>query len=249
MSTSLRGKRAFVTAAAQGIGRATALAFAAAGAEVFATDLNGDKVAEIAGPGLRTARLDVLDDAAVRAAAADFGAVDILFNCAGFVHQGTVLDAKEEEFTFAFDLNVRSMMRTIRAFLPAMIEHGGGAIINMASVASSVKGIPNRFVYSASKAAVIGLTKSVAIDFVKQNVRCNCICPGTVLSPSLEARIAENAAAAGSLEAARQAFVARQPMGRLGRTDEIAAMAVYLAGDAAQFVTGQALVIDGGISL
>jgi 2-keto-3-deoxy-L-fuconate dehydrogenase len=248
MSTSLRGKRAFVTAAAQGIGRATALAFAAAGAEVLATDIS-DKVAEIAGPNLRTTRLDVLDDAAIRAAAADAGAVDILFNCAGFVHQGTVLDAKDDEFTFAFDLNVRSMMRTIRAFLPAMIEHGGGVIINMASVASSVKGIPNRFIYSASKAAVVGLTKSVAIDFVKHNIRCNCICPGTVASPSLEARIAENAAAAGSLEAARQAFVARQPMGRLGRTDEVAAMAVYLASDAAQFVTGQALVIDGGITL
>jgi 2-keto-3-deoxy-L-fuconate dehydrogenase len=246
---SLRGKRAFVTAAAQGIGRATALAFAAAGAEVFATDVNAEKVAEIAGPGLRTARLDVLDDAAIRRAAADVGGVDILFNCAGYVHQGTVLEATDENFTLAFDLNVRSMMRTIRAFLPAMIEHGGGTIINMASVASSVKGIPNRFIYSASKAAVVGLTKSVAIDFVKQNVRCNCICPGTVLSPSLEARIAENAAAAGSVEAARQAFVARQPMGRLGKTDEIAAMAVYLASDAAQFVTGQALVIDGGISL
>jgi 2-keto-3-deoxy-L-fuconate dehydrogenase len=249
MSTSLRGKRAFVTAAAQGIGRATALAFAAAGAEVFATDANANKVAEIAGPGLRTARLDVLDDAAIRAAAADVGAVDVLFNCAGYVHQGTVLEAKDDEFSFAFDLNVRSMMRTIRAFLPAMIEHGGGVIINMASVASSVKAIPNRFIYSASKAAVVGLTKSVAIDFVKQNVRCNCICPGTVLSPSLEARIVENAAAAGSVEAARQAFVARQPMGRLGKTEEIAAMAVYLASDAAQFVTGQALVIDGGITL
>jgi 2-keto-3-deoxy-L-fuconate dehydrogenase len=246
---SLRGKRAFVTAAAQGIGRATALAFAAAGAEVFATDVNAEKVAEIAGPGLRTARLDVLDDAAIRRAAADVGGVDILFNCAGYVHQGTVLEATDENFTLAFDLNVRSMMRTIRAFLPAMIEHGGGTIINMASVASSVKGIPNRFIYSASKAAVVGLTKSVAIDFVKQNVRCNCICPGTVLSPSLEARIVENAAAAGSVEAARQAFVSRQPMGRLGKTDEIAALAVYLAGDAAQFVTGQALVIDGGISL
>jgi 2-keto-3-deoxy-L-fuconate dehydrogenase len=249
MTTSLRGKRAFVTAAAQGIGRATALAFAAAGAEVLATDVNADKVAEIAGPNLRTARLDVLDDAAIRAAANDAGPVDILFNCAGYVHQGTVLEAKDEEFTLAFDLNVRSMMRTIRAFLPAMIGHGGGTIINMASVASSVKGIPNRFIYSASKAAVVGLTKSVAIDFVKQNIRCNCICPGTVASPSLEARIAENAAAAGSLEAARQAFVARQPMGRLGRTDEVAAMAVYLASDAAQFVTGQALVIDGGITL
>jgi len=249
MTARLAGKTAFLTAAAQGIGRATALAFAAAGAEVIATDVNATKVAEIAGPNLRTVKLDVLDPAAIKAAAADAGPIDILFNCAGFVHQGSVLEAKDEDFTFAFDLNVRSMMRTIQAFLPAMIERGHGAIINMASVASSVKGIPNRFIYSASKAAVVGLTKSVAIDFVKNGIRCNCICPGTVLSPSLEARIAENAAAAGSVEAARNAFVARQPMGRLGRTEEIAALAVYLASDEAEFVTGQALVIDGGITL
>jgi len=249
VTTRLAGKRAFVTAAAQGIGRATALAFAAAGAEVFATDINTQKVAEIVGPGLHTLRLDVLDPAAIAAAAAEVGPVDILFNCAGFVHQGTVLEATDDEFTFAFDLNARSMMRTIRAFLPAMIERGGGSIINMSSVASSVKGIPSRFIYSASKAAVIGLTRSVAIDFVREGVRCNCICPGTVASPSLEERIAANAAAAGSVEAARTAFVARQPMGRLGRTEEIAALAVYLAGDESQFVTGQALVIDGGITL
>ena len=249
MARRLAGKTAIVTAAAQGIGRATALAFAAEGAEVYATDLNAAKVAEIAGPGIKTGALDVMDPKAIAALAEWLGPVDILFNCAGFVHQGTVLEATEAEWDFAFDLNVRSMFRMVQSFLPGMIGKGGGAIVNMASVASSVKGIPNRFIYGASKAAVIGLTKSIAADYVKQNVRCNCICPGTVQSPSLDDRIAANAAAAGSLEAARAAFVARQPLGRLGTPEEIAALAVYLASDDSVFVTGQALVIDGGISL
>ncbi len=249
MSLRLHGKTAFVTAAAQGIGRATALAFAAEGARVYATDINAAKLAEIAGPGIRTAVLDVRDTEAVRAAAEEAGAVDILFNCAGFVHQGTVLEASEAEWDFGFDLNVKSMFRTTRAFLPGMLERGRGSVINMASVASSVKGIAGRAVYGATKAAVIGLTKSIAADFATKGIRCNCICPGTVQSPSLDERIAANAAAAGSVEAARAAFIARQPMGRLGRADEIAAMAVYLASDDSVFVTGQALVIDGGISL
>ena len=249
MARRLAGKTALVTAAAQGIGRAIALAFAAAGAEVFATDLNAAKVAEIAGPGIKTGVLDVMDAAAVAALADRLGPLDILMNCAGFVHQGTVLDATEAEWDFAFDLNVSSMFRTIRTFLPGMIAHGGGSIINIASVASTVKGIPNRFVYGASKAAVIGLTKAVAADFVKQGIRCNCLCPGTVQSPSLDDRIAANATAAGSLQAAREAFVARQPMGRLGTPEEVAALAVYLASDDSVFMTGQALVIDGGITL
>jgi 2-keto-3-deoxy-L-fuconate dehydrogenase len=249
MAGRLAGKTAFCTAAAQGIGRATALAFAAEGATVFATDLNGGKVAEIAGPSITTFALDVLDKDAVIAAAAKVGTVDILFNCAGFVHQGTVLEATEEEWTFAFDLNARSHFRTIRAFAPGMIAKGGGSIVNIASVAGSIKGIPSRAVYGASKAAVIGLTKAVAADFVKLGVRCNCICPGTVQSPSLDDRIAANAAVAGSVEAARAAFVARQAMGRLGTPEEIAMMAVYLASDEAVFVTGQAMVVDGGISI
>ena len=249
MSQRLKGKTAFVTAAAQGIGRATALAFAAEGALVYATDLNVGKLAEIGGPGVRTLALDVRDSAAVMAAAEAVGAVDVLFNCAGFVHQGSVLEATEAEWDFAFDLNVKSMMRTCQAFLPGMLARGAGSVINMASVASSVKGIAGRFVYGASKAAVVGLTKSIAADFATKGVRCNCICPGTVQSPSLDERIAANAAAAGSLAAARAAFIARQPMGRLGRADEIAALAVYLASDDSVFVTGQALVIDGGISL
>jgi 2-keto-3-deoxy-L-fuconate dehydrogenase len=249
MTGRLAGKTAFMTACAQGIGRATALAFAAEGARVFATDLNLEKLSEIASDQISVARLDVLDAAAVRAMAETVGAVDVLFNCAGFVHQGTVLDVTEAEWDFAFNLNVRSMMRTIQAFLPGMVAKGAGCVINMASAASSIKGAPNRFVYGTTKAAVIGLTKSVASDFVKSGVRCNAICPGTVQSPSLDDRIAAGAAQFGSVEASRAAYVARQAMGRLGSAEEIAAMAVYLASDDAQFVTGQAMLIDGGWTL
>ena len=249
MTGSLSGKTAFVTAAAQGIGRATALAFAASGAQVIATDLNAAKLADLAAPGLRTETLNVLDPAAIRQAAQGAGAVDILFNCAGFVHQGTLLDATEDEWSFAFDLNCRSMFRTMQAFLPGMLDRKAGVILNMASVSSSLKGVPSRFIYSATKAAVIGMTKSVAADYVTKGIRCNCLCPGTVHTPSLDERIAANAAAAGSVQAAQAAFVARQPMGRLGTAEEIAALAVYLASDSAQFITGQAVVIDGGLTL
>lgn len=246
---SLIGKTAFVTAAGQGIGRATAQAFAAAGAKVVATDVATAKLAGLESDAIRTLGLDVLDAAAIDRAAQNAGKIDILFNCAGVVHQGTLLEASEADWSLAFDLNCRSMFRTMRAFLPGMLAHGGGTIINIASVASSLKGVPNRFIYSASKAAVIGMTRSVATDYVKQGIRCNCLCPGTVETPSLGERIAKNAAAAGSVDAARAAFVARQPMGRLGTPEEIAALAVYLAGDDAQFITGQAIVIDGGLTL
>ncbi len=249
MSGRLAGKRAFVTAAAQGIGQAVALAFADEGAEVVATDLDEGKVVLVAGPRVRTARLDATDGDAIARAVADAGPLDVLFNCAGFVHQGTILDATEAEWDFAFTLNVRSQFRTIRAALPAMLERGGGSIINIASAAGSIKGAPNRFVYGTTKAAVIGLTKSVAADYVKQGIRCNAICPGTVQSPSLDDRIAANAAVAGGLDAARTAFIARQAMGRLGTPEEIAALAVYLASDESQFMTGQAIVIDGGWTL
>ena len=245
----LDGKLAFVTAAAQGIGQAAALAFAAEGARVVATDINEEQLHRIASEHIRTAKLDVLHAGDIADAAADAGPVDILFNCAGFVHQGTVLDATTDDWELGFQLNARSMFLTMQAFLPGMLERGSGSIINMASVASSVKGVVNRFVYSATKAAVIGMTRSVAADFVAKGIRCNCICPGTVHTPSLDARIKENAAQAGSEEAARAAFIARQPMGRLGTPEEIAALAVYLASDEAQFVTGQSLVIDGGMTL
>jgi 2-keto-3-deoxy-L-fuconate dehydrogenase len=250
MPGRLADKTAFITAAGQGIGRATALAFAAEGARVIATDVNEAAVHAIASDHIRPAKLDVLHAADIADAAADAGPVDILFNCAGTVHQGTVLDATEQEWELAFALNTRAMFRTMRAFLPSMLQRGRGVILNMASVASSVKGVANRFVYSASKAAVIGMTKSVAIDFVGRGIRCNCLCPGTVHTPSLDERIAANAAAgAGTVEDVRGAFIARQPMGRLGTPEEIAALAVYLCSDEAQFVTGQAIVIDGGMTL
>jgi 2-keto-3-deoxy-L-fuconate dehydrogenase len=249
MTDRLAGKTAFVTAAAQGIGRATALAFAAEGASVIATDLNEAKVAEIASDRIRTFRLDALNADDITAAAKNAGRVDVLFNCAGFVHQGSILDATEEEWDFAFNLNVRSMFRTIRAFLPSMLQEGGGSIVNISSGASSIKGAPNRFIYGTTKAAVIGLTKSVAADTVARGIRCNAICPGTIQTPSLDDRIAANAAASGGMEQARTAFVARQAMGRLGTPEEIAALAVYLACDESRFVTGQAMVIDGGWTL
>lgn len=241
MKNQLNGKTVLITAAAQGIGRATALAFARAGAEVHATDINAKLLAELAEEdGIRVRQLDVLDDSAVKTAAADIGSVDVLFNCAGVVHAGTILEMEEADLDFAFDLNVRAMVRMIRAVLPGMIERGNGAIINMASVASSKTGVPNRFAYGTTKAAVIGLTKSVAADFVGQGIRCNAICPGTVESPSLEGRMR----AQGDYDKARASFIARQPMGRLGLPEEIADLAVYLAG--ATYTTGQAYAIDGG---
>ena len=242
MSDRLRGKTALVTAAAQGIGRATAELFEAEGATVWATDINEDALAEVKVSNRR--RLDVTDDIMVAELAAEVGSLDALFNCAGFVHNGSILDCSEADWEQAINLNVKSMYRTIRAFLPQMLESGGGSIVNMSSVASSVKGVPNRFAYGMSKAAVVGLTKSVAADFVQQGVRCNAICPGTVQSPSLEQRLA----AQGDYEAARAAFVARQPIGRLGKSEEIAELALYLASDAAAYTTGQIHIIDGGWS-
>ncbi len=244
MAEGLSGKTVLVTAGAQGIGKATALAFARAGATVHATDINEKLLGELGGEGgIFTRKLDVLDDAAVNRAVAEIGAIDVLFNCAGYVHSGTILDMKDGDLDFAFDLNVRSMVRTIRAVLPGMLERGGGAIINMSSAASSIKGAPNRFVYATTKAAVIGLTKAVAADFITQGIRCNAICPGTVESPSLQDRMH----AQGDYEKARAAFIARQPMGRLGTPEEIADLAVYLAG--ATFTTGRAYAIDGGWAL
>ncbi|RWM19989.1 MAG: SDR family oxidoreductase [Mesorhizobium sp.] len=240
----IKGKVVVVTAAAQGIGRASALTFAKAGATVHATDINETALAELAKTsGIMTRKLDVLNDEAVKTAFAEIGRVDVLFNCAGFVHAGSILEMKDEELDFAFNLNVRAMIRTIRAVLPGMLERGDGSIINMASVAGAPKGVPNRFAYGVTKAAVIGLTKSIAADYVAKGIRCNAVCPGTVESPSLQGRMQ----AQGDYEAARAAFIARQPMGRIGTPEEIADLAVYLAG--ATYTTGQAYNIDGGWSI
>lgn len=247
MTSRLAGKTALITAAGQGIGRATVEAFVREGARVIATDINEAQLSTLTG--CSTRRLDVTDAAAVAVLAREIGTIDVLFNCAGFVHAGTILECDEAAWDISFDLNVRAMYRTMRAFLPGMVAKGGGSIINMASVASSIKGAPNRFVYGASKAAVIGMTKAVAADFVTQGVRCNAICPGTVESPSLRQRIEAQARETGqSLAAVEAAFVARQPMGRVGRTSEIAALAVYLASDESAFTTGTLQVIDGGWS-
>ncbi len=236
----LRGKVCVVTAAAQGIGKAAAEMMARESAEVIATDINTAALPDI--QGVRLVPLDVTDPRQIEEFAKTIGAVDVLFNCAGFVHNGTVMECAEDDWDFTFALNIKSMYRMIRAFLPGMIEGGGGAIINMSSVASSIKGVPGRFAYSTSKAAVIGLTKSVAVDFVARGVRCNAVCPGTVDTPSLHERLR----ATGDYQAALKTFIARQPMGRVAAADEIAALVAYLAGDDARFITGQAFVIDGG---
>jgi len=243
MEKQLAGKTALITGAAQGIGRAAAALFAREGAKVIATDRNPDQLEDL--PGALRRKLDVTDDAAIRALAKESGTVDILFNCAGIVVGGTVLDSSDEDWERSFDINVYAIARTTRAFLPAMLEKGAGSIINVASVAGSIKGLPNRCAYGASKAAVIGLTKAVAADYVTRGIRCNAVCPGTVDSPSLRQRWAET----GDPEAARKAFIARQPMGRLGTVDEIASMVLWLASDASAFTTGQAFVIDGGMAI
>ncbi|AMO99147.1 short chain dehydrogenase family protein [Collimonas arenae] len=251
----LQGKRILVTAAGQGIGRASALAFAREGAQVLATDINQAALDETAaaardgGHPITTRLLDVTDDRAVAALAQSGSGFDVLFNCAGYVHHGSILDCSEEDWRFSWDINVSSMYRLIRALLPGMVAQGGGSIINMSSAASSVKGVPNRFVYGTTKAAVIGLTKAVAADFVAKGIRCNAICPGTVESPSLEVRIREQARQQGvDIAEVQAAFVARQPMGRIGKTEEIAALALYLASDESSFTTGAIHLIDGGWS-
>jgi len=252
MAQRLQGKLALITAAGQGIGRAIAEAFAAEGASVVATDVEEKKL-----EGLKSARrlkLDVRSTAAVEAMARDIksqlGAIDVLVNCAGFVHHGSVLACSEQDWDFTFDLNVKSMHRTIKAFLPGMLEKKAGAIVNISSAVSSIRGVPDRYVYGASKAAVIGLTKAVAADFIKQGIRANAICPGTIESPSLEGRIGALSQATGkSLADVERAFIERQPMGRLGKPQEVAALAVFLASDEASYITGQAHLVDGGMAL
>lgn len=251
MAGRLVGKHVFVTAGAQGMGRSAALAMAREGARVVATDLREDLLGELAdearGEGLviEVQRLDVTDDAAIARAIGDLAPLDVLFNCAGYVHQGTILECEDEDWDRSFAINVRSMYKTIRAALPRMLDNGGGSIINMASVCSSLRGLPNRFVYGTSKAAVVGLTKQVAADFVTRNIRCNCIAPGTVETPSLQGRMR----ALGDIDEARKMFVARQPMGRLGTPEEIVPVVVYLASDESSFTTGQCICVDGGASL
>ena len=251
MSGRLKGKKTLITAAGQGIGRSTVLAFAAEGAHVLATDINPEsldllkKEFQEFATNIETYLLDVNNLKAIQQLAEEKDAFEVLFNCAGFVHHGTVLDCEESDWDFSFELNVRSMYRMIKAFLPAMLKSGGGSIVNMSSVASSVKGLPNRFVYGASKAAVVGLTKSVAADFITQGIRCNAICPGTVESPSLQERIK---AQGGNYEEVLAAFKERQPIGRIGTPEEIAALAVYLASDESSYTTGIAWSIDGGMT-
>lgn len=238
----LTGKKALVTAAGQGIGRAAAEAMAREGADVIATDINESALAELAAMGIKTRVLNVRDNDAVTAAAAEIGALDVLFNCAGFVANGTILDCSEQEWDFSFDLNVKAMYRMNKAFLPAMIANGGASIINMASVASNIIAAPNRFVYGATKAAVIGMTKAIAADFITKGIRCNAVCPGTVDTPSLNDRMRQS----GDYDAARAAFLARQPTGKLAQASDIAGLVVFLASDESAFVTGVAHVIDGG---
>ena len=252
MTDRLKGKTALVTAAGQGIGRAIAEAFIAESATVIATDVDAGKLDDL--NAAKCLALDVLSTEKVEALAKsvvkEFGAPDILANCAGYVHQGSVLDCSEQDWDFSFDLNVKSMHRTLRAFLPAMLDHGGGSIVNIASAVSSIRGVPNRYVYGATKAAIIGLTKAVAADFIRRGIRVNAICPGTIQSPSLDERIEANAKKTGqSLEAARADFIERQPIGRLGTTQEVANLAVFLASDESSYITGQTHLVDGGMAL
>ncbi|MEO0497965.1 MAG: SDR family oxidoreductase [Pseudomonadota bacterium] len=242
----LANKTALLTAAGQGIGRATALAFAQEGARVIATDINEDSLADLAATdGIETHRLDVLDEEAVNSFAKNVGPLDVLFNCAGFVAHGSILEGSEEDWKFSFDLNVHAPYRLTKAVLPVMLEQGHGSIINISSVASSIKGVVNRCAYGTTKAALIGFTKAVAADYITNGIRCNAICPGTVDSPSMHQRLRDT----GDYDAAHAAFIARQPMGRIGTAEEIAAMAIYLASDESQFTTGQAFAVDGGWSI
>ena len=252
MALRLQGKLALVTAAGQGIGRAIAEAFAAEGARVIATDLEEKKLEGI--ESVKRCKLDVRSTAAIEAlakeTATDFGALDVLVNCAGYVHHGSVLDCSEQDWDFSFDLNVKSMHRMIKAFLPGMLQKKAGSIVNISSAVSSIRGVPDRYAYGATKAAVIGLTKAVAADFIRQGIRANAICPGTIESPSLEDRIKDRSRATGkSLSEVEKAFVERQPLGRLGRPEEVAALAVFLASDESSYITGQPHLVDGGMAL